>query len=523
MDSFCGSCGSYLEWTGQRVEPEAPVAPPEPATEAASPADRSGLVDRARRVLGMDEAATSVAAGTAGSAAAGQGGTAAESATDAPAPVVEPAPAATVVSRRRVVRAVAPKTMGPAPALPSEAPPDAPAEPPGEVEAPAAVDTPLDAPAEVEAAADLPSGMVEVDDASSSRPGSGLEFVPVVAPAPVPAPMSVSVPAPAPAPVRPTQPPPIVPRMPPPTSRPRASAAPPAPAAPVTPPAVQPSAVTPAAERPRSAPRPVAIEETLAPGERRCANCGAGNDPQRQFCRRCGESLAVPIAPLRVPWWRRLFGGRSRAPVSAGERTERTRAAGPARARGGVGRALRNVLALLAVAAIAAIVTGYAAVPAVRSAVDGAITSVRIAIAPTYVPVNTAGRATGLGLPSHPPEAAFDGFSNTYWAAPARASAPSLTAHFSPPADIAKILITSGASDAFQAEPRPHQVLIELLDGAGSVLASTTAQLTDTHDPQTVGLDAHGVAAVRFTIQSSYPSISGSSVSITEVEFRAAR
>ena len=55
-DTFCGSCGKFLEWTGERVavaepEPEAtPVAAPDP-----EPA-RHGLIDRVKQAVGIEEA-----------------------------------------------------------------------------------------------------------------------------------------------------------------------------------------------------------------------------------------------------------------------------------------------------------------------------------------------------------------------------------------------------------------------------------------------------------------------------------
>jgi len=54
-DTFCGSCGKFLEWTGERVavaepEPEPiPVAAPEPEPV------RHGLIDRMKQAVGMEE------------------------------------------------------------------------------------------------------------------------------------------------------------------------------------------------------------------------------------------------------------------------------------------------------------------------------------------------------------------------------------------------------------------------------------------------------------------------------------
>ena len=55
-DTFCGSCGKFLEWTGERVavaqpEPEPPAPEPEP-----EPA-RLGLIDRVKQAVGLEETA----------------------------------------------------------------------------------------------------------------------------------------------------------------------------------------------------------------------------------------------------------------------------------------------------------------------------------------------------------------------------------------------------------------------------------------------------------------------------------
>src|SRR5688572_19684654 len=53
-DEFCGSCGKFLEWVGQRIETPAPaaVAEPEPAAEPG----KVGLVDRVKAAVGIDAA-----------------------------------------------------------------------------------------------------------------------------------------------------------------------------------------------------------------------------------------------------------------------------------------------------------------------------------------------------------------------------------------------------------------------------------------------------------------------------------
>ena len=55
-DTFCGSCGKFLEWTGERVviaQPEPEPVAPEPEPEPA----KLGLIDRVKHAVGMEEAA----------------------------------------------------------------------------------------------------------------------------------------------------------------------------------------------------------------------------------------------------------------------------------------------------------------------------------------------------------------------------------------------------------------------------------------------------------------------------------
>lgn len=105
-DTFCGSCGKFLEWTGERVavaQPEPEPPPPAPAPEPA----RVGLIDRVKHAVGIEEAAPQ---------------TAAPAPAAAPAPVVGPAPVAATAPapEPRVVWSVpitsaAPSTAPPAP------------------------------------------------------------------------------------------------------------------------------------------------------------------------------------------------------------------------------------------------------------------------------------------------------------------------------------------------------------------------------------------------------------------------
>jgi hypothetical protein len=113
-DTFCGSCGKFLEWTGERVvvaepEPEPPPAAPAPEAEPA----HVGLIDRVKHAVGIEESPPQPAAPV-------------ESATPPPPPPPQPASAAAPAPS---VLRVVPLTSAPAPPSisPSVAPPVAPA------------------------------------------------------------------------------------------------------------------------------------------------------------------------------------------------------------------------------------------------------------------------------------------------------------------------------------------------------------------------------------------------------------
>jgi zinc ribbon protein len=90
-DTFCGSCGKFLEWSGERVAVAEPEPPPPPAPEPEPEPARVGLFDRVKQAVGIDETAPAPAAEPAppppASAAPVASAPVAASATPAPAPV----------------------------------------------------------------------------------------------------------------------------------------------------------------------------------------------------------------------------------------------------------------------------------------------------------------------------------------------------------------------------------------------------------------------------------------------------
>jgi hypothetical protein len=149
------------------------------------------------------------------------------------------------------------------------------------------------------------------------------------------------------------------------------------------------------------------------------------------------------------------------------------------------------------------------------------IASVTEIFLPAADPVSTSGTASGPSLPDHPPQRAFDG-TTAYWAAPFEDGAPpTIAAVFEPPADITKILVTSGAPDqAFKELARPRDITLELLDAGGTVLASKDFELKDQVEAQSFDVGAKGASSVRLTVRSLYLAESPDApVAITEVEF----
>jgi hypothetical protein len=521
--SFCGSCGSFLEWTGEKVQPPA-APPPESEPEEPEP-ERGGIILQARRVLGLDgrpggEAADAAADATGTSP---EGGAATGSASVAPAPA---APAPVVVTTRRVAPAV------------EFAMTDTPVEAATAVPVAAQVSTAVEvAPPETSEATPIASAPVEPPPVVPAAVVSPPAVLPPVVPAhDVSAPIVPPPVVPAP-PARPattvfppewqalaTEPPPVRPGPPQPLAqKPAAQRVPQADAVQadaVQADAVQPEAVKPGMARPRPAPTSVAaVDEAPRPGEVVCASCGTGNEATRRFCRRCGASLAATPDARRVPWWRRLFTRRAKATPAGARPVSVQRQA--AQAAGGGGASLRKLLAVVLVGVVVVAAAGFVLVPGFHDAVAGAANQIRIDVAPNYVPVYIAGQATGQSIAGHGPTKAFDGFSNTCWAAPASAIQPSIQAGFSPPADIAKVLVTSGDPSDFESQPRPHTIRLDFMDAKGAVVFTKQFDLQDAKDFQTLDVDAKGAASMTITVLGVYQSTSGKNVSITEVEFRS--
>jgi len=429
-DTFCGSCGKFLEWTGERVvvaQPEPEPLAPEPEPEPA----KLGLIDRVRQAVGIEEAAAQ------------------------PAASVEPEP----IAPPPIVRAVPVNSS--APTLPS------------------------------------PRGGGDV-------PGPGLTTTvasPLAASASAPEPVLASVGAPLAAAPAPTT---VTPADEPISRR--------------------PISVAPTTTRARPAPRTMEAATRRHPGDLICGQCGEGNDPVRHFCRRCGNTLDEALA-VRLPWYRRffnkLFGVRTR---EAGWRPSRV---GPPNVMGGAWRIIRLAIGALIVLALLA----FLLIPRFHNLVvdraTSAITTVRKAVHPNYVPVTPIGASASSATAGHGPMLAIDRYSNTYWAALASDRTPVLIVRFSGPQDIAAVVFRSGASgsapgDSPILQPRPHLLHLVFSNGYATDMTLNDQDATQTQSTLLDDTKATQVTFVEIHVVTVYApaAASVSSVAITEVEFR---
>lgn len=257
-------------------------------------------------------------------------------------------------------------------------------------------------------------------------------------------------------------------------------------------------------------------ERPLSPGDRICGQCGAGNDSERRFCRRCAASLNETVV-VRPPWWRRLIPSRRGRVRRTGER--------PARRRSGVRIALsgiRRVLLWVVAVLVAMGLLGYGLLPSVRGSINSAAGSVwnrvKPVVAPKYVPVRPVGITATGELPDHPAGVAIDTITTTYWAtrdAGPGSTPPALVVTFERPVNLKRAIIRNGAGQDFQNAHRARDLHLVFSTGH-------TADLTllDTPDPQTVDIPGEaGANRVEIHVMSRYSAVQGTDLAIAEIEF----
>ncbi len=300
------------------------------------------------------------------------------------------------------------------------------------------------------------------------------------------------------------------------------------------------SARTPEAQRPQpSLPRQKVSKQApsrkINPGDLVCGECGEGNDSHRNYCRRCGATLAEAEV-ARTRWFRRR-PKRDKKTVAAGDRpgrpgrgtSGRDAARGARRVRGKFLGRLADVKRLLALLAIVGIGVGFA-IPSLRSwltdnAVDG-FNKVKRTISPEYtnIAVDPA-RITSSGETVGGGEAAIvaEGNTLTYWLAPPEASPASVSVGFVEPTDVEHVLVHPGQQEdggkVVRPDPRPRQLLFRLTLADGTI-TEVNATLEDIDGFQKVKLETSEVASVETVVVNCFPDPVVTVCPITELEFQ---
>lgn len=206
--------------------------------------------------------------------------------------------------------------------------------------------------------------------------------------------------------------------------------------------------------------------------------------------------------PRKVPWYRRMFR-KSQATLQAGARPQsitdpRTTVSG----------LLGRVLPFAVVVVIMGVIGSYLVVPDIHLEVNRTIAQLKRQFLPDLAPVTPV--ATGR---------AFDAIDNnklTWWQS--GGNKPSLSLDFEPTVDLANIIVTNGAAgDDFAALRRPLTLDL-VVDGK----VQGTLTLTDSRDPQSLGVDLKDVSELRLVVTKS-TGPDGEPVAIRELEFTASR
>jgi hypothetical protein len=254
------------------------------------------------------------------------------------------------------------------------------------------------------------------------------------------------------------------------------------------------------------------MQRVAQPGDLICGQCGAPNQPTRNFCAGCGSVLAdARVVPQ--PWWRRWIRRRGPKVRTAGSRPRRR-----SRART-VGRWVWRMVKYTAVVLIVAFTALFAFSSPFRDAVKAQAVSVKekvedyfdLRIAPVR-PVNVSATAE---TPGHAAALAADNAPNTYWAAPLATQPPVLTLTFDHEVDLRRAIVRIGIGADFQAAQRPKK--LHLVYSTGK---TADIELEDKPDPQTVGItNSKGATKVDVFVSELYPSLNGADVVISEIEW----
>ncbi|WP_206788380.1 zinc ribbon domain-containing protein [Amycolatopsis sp. MtRt-6] len=256
-------------------------------------------------------------------------------------------------------------------------------------------------------------------------------------------------------------------------------------------------------------------EQVLNPGDLICGKCGKGNAPTRNFCSRCGGSLAESEV-VKTSWWRRLFGRKPKehkAGARPGKDGVRRRTGRAGAARRTVGKVIRRAVAvaLIFCALIYALYQPFRG--AINTAAVGAwnqVTGIFEAKLNPVRPVKVTATAQANG---HAAPLVTDNAKNTFWAAPTDRE-QALVFTFDHPADLRKAIVYSGDAADFQAAHRPSKLHLVFSTGKTYDMA-----LADTPDAQEVAIEnSEGATSVELHVVGLHRSLNGTDVAISEIE-----
>jgi hypothetical protein len=256
----------------------------------------------------------------------------------------------------------------------------------------------------------------------------------------------------------------------------------------------------------------------LQPGDLVCGECGEGNNATRKFCSRCGTSLAE-AAIVKTPWWRKLLPRRGAKVRKSGERSKRRGRGGKSQLAVAVGttfRVLRRVVSILLI--LAGIAYGLFAPFRgwVNERAAEAKGTFERAFFPQYAPVSAAEAPTAsVALPDHPPNNAVDSASDSYWGAPVGGAEPNMVVKFDRTVDLAKIIVHNGDGADFKGTHRAQKLHLVFSTGK-----TTDVTLQDRPDPQTLEIEnAEDINSVEIHVMSTFKSVTGKTLAISEIEF----
>lgn len=506
--AFCGDCGRFLEWNGEKVAP-----PPEVVVVVEEPTrveERLTWWQRVRRrIAGWLPSRVYVADRSAAPAAAAVATWTSEA--EPPPPPPEP-------------EAAEKKAPPPPPARKAPPPPPAKKAPPPPP--PAKKAAPPPPPAKKAAAPPAPPAKAAPPAPAKAAPSPPAPAAPPApAKAPPPAPAKAAPPPPAKAaPPAPAKAPPV----------PVKAASRPAAAREETPEPVDPDLVAALAqpvsgvaearpeEPPELAPAP-AVKKTravvktkpsrrLEPDDLVCAICGEGNAPTRNFCSRCGESLA-DAGVVRLAWWRRLFRRRTKrfpAGTRPGQKGTREH------------RSWLTKLSLRRLRA-AVVVVGllfglvYALYPPFRNTVIDNVRAVYRKIVPTLDPVRPSVVTSMTAIPDHEPKLLTDTYKDTYWAAQLGATKPKVTFRFDESFLLRSVILHSGSADSFTEDGRPSILRLTYNTGRTENILPSDSSRAQTLELKNTTL----VTSVTVEVVDVYTGTDRQTVAISEMEFFA--